>query len=136
VVKIGNIPSWLTITDKLDGHTFGPGSATLTAQEVNSGLTAVSTFEGSGHPVAMLTFTAMNTTSGETSTSTTQSIKVTDPPAPTSTNNGSLGLDQQVALFNQYMAAGFPEQHGGSITTNAPQVTTNEQQFLANPHHG
>ena len=49
----------------------------------------------------------------------------------------SSGLDQQVALFNQFMAAGFPEQHGGSITTNAlSPVTTNEQQFLANPHHG
>jgi hypothetical protein len=49
----------------------------------------------------------------------------------------SPGLDQQVALFNQFMAAGFPEQHGGQITTNAlSQNTTNEQQFLANPHHG
>jgi hypothetical protein len=47
------------------------------------------------------------------------------------------GLDHVVALFNQYMAAGFPEQHGGSITTNAlSQVMANEQQFLANPHHG
>jgi hypothetical protein len=42
---------------------------------------------------------------------------VVDPPAPTSTNNGSPGLDQQVALFNQYMAAGFPEQHGGQRRT-------------------
>jgi hypothetical protein len=62
---------------------------------------------------------------------------VVDPPAPTSTNNGPPGLDHVVALFNQFMAAGFPEQHLGSITTNAlSQVTANEQQFLANPHHG
>ena len=54
-----------------------------------------------------------------------------------SSPGNSSGLDQQVALFNQYMAGGFPEQHCGSITTNAlSQVTTNEQQFLANPHHG
>ena len=47
------------------------------------------------------------------------------------------GLDQVVALFNQYIAAGFPQQHGGQITTNAlSQVMTNEQQFLAQPHHG
>jgi hypothetical protein len=47
------------------------------------------------------------------------------------------GLDHVVALFNQSMASGFPEQHGGQITTNAlSQITTNEQQFLANPHHG
>ena len=49
----------------------------------------------------------------------------------------SPGLDHTVALFSQFIAAGFPEQHGGSITTNAlSQVTTNEQQFLTNPHHG
>jgi hypothetical protein len=49
----------------------------------------------------------------------------------------SPGLDHAVALFSQFIAAGFPEQHGGLITTNAlSQVTTNEQQFLANPHHG
>jgi len=55
----------------------------------------------------------------------------------TSGPGSSQGLDQQLALFNQFMAAGFPEQHGGQITTNAlSQNTTNEQQFLANPHHG
>ena len=64
-------------------------------------------------------------------TQTTVQNTVNSPPG------NSSGLDQQVALFNQYMAGGFPEQHCGSITTNAlSQVTTNEQQFLANPHHG
>jgi hypothetical protein len=52
-------------------------------------------------------------------------------------NLGGSGLDHVVALFNQFMAAGFPEQHSGSIATNAlSQVTTNEQNFLAAPHHG
>jgi hypothetical protein len=70
-------------------------------------------------------------TSGLTNTQTTVQNTVNSPPG------NSSGLDQQVALFNQYMAADFPEQHCGSITTNAlSQVTTNEQQFLANPHHG
>ena len=70
-------------------------------------------------------------TSGLTNTQTTVQNTVNSPPG------NSSGLDQQVALFNQYMAGGFPEQHCGSITTNAlSQVTTNEQQFLANPHHG
>ena len=70
-------------------------------------------------------------TSGLTNTQTTVQNTVNSPPG------NSSGLDQQVALFNQYMAAGFPEQHCGSITTNAlSQVTTNEQQFLANPHQG
>jgi hypothetical protein len=130
VVKIGNIPSWLTITDKLDGHTFGPGSATLTAQEVNSTLMAVSTYEGSGQPVAMLTFTAMNTTTGETSTSTTQSIKVTDPPVTLS------NTDKAVALLTQYMASGFHEHNGALITTSGPSIQEHESLFLATPHHG
>ena len=68
---------------------------------------------------------------GPALTQTTVQNTVNSPPG------NSSGLDQQVALFNEYMAAGFPEQHCGSITTNAlSQVTTNEQQFLANPHHG
>jgi hypothetical protein len=47
------------------------------------------------------------------------------------------GLDHVVALFSQFMAAGLTDQHVGAITTNAlSQITTNEQQFLANPHHG
>jgi hypothetical protein len=67
---------------------------------------------------------------GLTNAQTTVQNPVGSPPS-------SLGLDHVVALFNQFMAAGFPEQHGGQITTNAlSQVTTNEQQFLANPHHG
>jgi hypothetical protein len=69
--------------------------------------------------------------SGPTTAQTTVQNTVNSPPGNLS------GLDQQVALFNQFMAAGFPEQQGGQITTNAlSQVTTNEQQFLANPHHG
>jgi hypothetical protein len=68
---------------------------------------------------------------GMTNVQTTVQNPVGSPPG------SSLGLDHVVALFNQYMAAGFPEQQGGQITTNAlSQVTTNEQQFLANPHHG
>jgi hypothetical protein len=42
-----------------------------------------------------------------------------------------------VALFNQYMAAGFPDQHGALNTNPLSQVVTNQQeQFLAAPHHG
>src|SRR6516164_11648206 len=44
-------------------------------------------------------------TSGLTNTQTTVQNTVNSPPG------NSSGLDQQVALFNQYMAAGFPEQH-------------------------
>jgi len=57
--------------------------------------------------------------------------------ALTTTGVQNPGLDHVVALFNQSIAAGFPEQQGGQITTNAlSQITTNEQHFLAQPHHG
>jgi hypothetical protein len=116
---------------------------------VNNGLTLHSTYSGRGQPVNQLTVTASNTTAGETATSTPQIITVTDSPAGSGLPNAyslsdlmaqfsaqNHGLDHAVALFNQYMA-GFPEQHGGQITTNAlSQITTNEQHFLANPHHG
>jgi hypothetical protein len=69
-----------------------------------------------------------------------------DPPASSLSVNNAIttttgvqnpGLDHAVALFNQSMAASFPEQPGGQITTNAlPQIATNEEHFLAQPHHG
>jgi hypothetical protein len=53
-----------------------------------------------------------------------------------SPTNSPPSVDQQVALFNQHMAAGFTEQHGGAITTNAlSHIATDQQQFLASPHH-
>src|SRR5262249_27743580 len=63
---------------------------------------------------------------------------VVDPPLTPSLTpvNSPPGLDHVVALFNQFIAAGFPDEHGGPITNALSQVTTNEQQFLANPHHG
>jgi hypothetical protein len=90
--------------------------------------------------------TASNTTSGENgkkATSPSQTVKVTDPPILTTKKTNSAppsnppSIDQQVALFNQFIAAGFPEQQGGQITTNAlSQIMTNEQQLLAKPHNG
>jgi YVTN family beta-propeller protein len=61
---------------------------------------------------------------------------VVDPPAP-SPANGPPGFDHVVALFTQSMA-GFSDQHGnGALSTNPlSQVLTNQEQFLANPHHG
>ena len=62
---------------------------------------------------------------------------VVDPPTPTSTNNGSPGLDQQVALFSQFAAGFTDQQQYGAMSTNPlSQIVTNQEQFLANPHHG
>ena len=56
-------------------------------------------------------------------------------PAPPSS---SPGLDQVVALFNQSIAAGFSDQHQHGVLNTNPlsQVVTNQEQFLAQPHHG
>ena len=62
---------------------------------------------------------------------------VVDPPAPTSTNNSPPGLDHVVALFT-HSIAGFSDQsqHGALNTNPLSQIVTNQEQFLANPHHG
>ena len=48
------------------------------------------------------------------------------------------GLEHVVALFNQSIAAGFSDQqqHGVLNTNPLSQVVTNQEQFLAHPHHG
>jgi hypothetical protein len=64
---------------------------------------------------------------------------LTDPPvgggsAPTTSPPG---LDQVVALFTQ-SAAGFSDQSQQGVLNTNPlsQIVTNQEQFLANPHHG
>jgi hypothetical protein len=46
------------------------------------------------------------------------------------------GVDQVVALFNQFIAASFPDHNGTPITNALSQIVTNQEQFLAQPHHG
>jgi hypothetical protein len=83
-------------------------------------------FQGNSTTVA-----TTQSTSGLTNTQTTVQNSVGSSPS-------SPGLDHAVALFSQYMAAGFSDQpQNGVVNTNPlSQVTTNEHQFLANPHHG
>jgi hypothetical protein len=62
---------------------------------------------------------------------------VVDPPALSPPTNPP-DLDHTVALFNQSIAAGFSDQnqHGALNTNPLSQVVTNQEQFLAQPHHG
>jgi len=85
-VTIGGLTRYETVTDNLDNITFRPKhhSVTLTAAEVNGGLTLNSTYGGTGQPVNTLTVTATNSTAGERGTSAAQTITVTDPPANSS----------------------------------------------------
>jgi hypothetical protein len=134
-VKISNVPSFETITAPSgDVVTRNGNTYTITAptgQAINN-LVVHSSYKGKGHPQNTFNVTATNLTVGETATSASKSIIVTDPPPTAAVTPPS--LDHVVALFNQFIAAGFPEQRGGQITTNAlSQLMTSEQQFLANP---
>jgi hypothetical protein len=67
---------------------------------------------------------------------------ITDPPVGGQPLNSAPpssppGLDHVVALFTQ-SAAGFSDQSQlGALNTNPlSQIVTNQEQFLANPHHG
>jgi hypothetical protein len=139
-VKISNVPSFETITaPNGDVVTRNGTTYTITAptgQPINN-LIVHSSYKGKGHPQNTFNITATNLTVGETATSPSKSIIVTDPPL-TAPGVTPPGLDHVVALFSQSIAAGFSDQHQhGALNTNPlSQVVTNQEQFLAHPHHG
>src|SRR5262249_43562596 len=102
-VKITGLPGYETITDNLDGRTFSGKNITLTAAQVDSGLTLTSNYRGNSHPVATLTLTAtaQDPSTGTTAASAPQTIAVTDPrpaaattttsPEPITATDGSTG---------------------------------------------
>ena len=96
LVKITGLKSYEYITDGLDSTKFTGSSVTLTAAEVNKGLTLHSTYGGKSTVVNTLTLVASNTTSGEAVNSAPQAITVTDPPTASTSS---------VALLAQFMAA-------------------------------
>src|SRR5262249_2495702 len=99
---------------------------TLTAAEVNSGLTLNSHYHGWRHPVATLTVTATDSTTGKSTAP--QRITVTDPPATT--------ISQGFALLNQYLASGFGDQTGhGQTMTESSMTSWHDETFLTNPRH-
>ncbi len=143
-VTIGGLTNYETITDTLDKKTFSGSSITLTAAEVNSGLSLQSSYVGTDHPVNTLTITASNTTAGESTTSAPQTITVTDPPASpamiwSNWNQHNFSFQHLTALMDQYMAAGFDgfDRHGfGSTTQTLPtHFNLEERPFLAASHH-
>jgi hypothetical protein len=98
-VTISGLTSFETVTDKFDDSVFSGSSITLSAAEVNSGLTLHSSYSGSGHPVNTLTVTATNATVGESATTPAQIITVTDPPASGS-GPRELSYSGPASLFN------------------------------------
>ncbi len=87
-VTITGLPSFESVTDALDNKIFTGSSITLSAAEVNSGLSLASTYTGTDHPVNTLTVTATESFGHHTLTSAPQTIAVTDP-AASSTGSGS-----------------------------------------------
>jgi hypothetical protein len=137
-VNIKGLPRYETITDNLDHQTFRGKDITLTAAEVDSGLTLHSYDSGSRHPVATLTATATakDPTTGAVATSAAQTITVTDPPATTATAPSH--ADHSFALLNQYLAGGgfHGQVDHGQFATAVSQVSNwlNES-ILTRPQH-
>ncbi|MEH6949884.1 glycoside hydrolase family 16 protein [Nitrobacter sp. NHB1] len=147
-VNIKGLPRYETITSNSDGKTFRGNNITLTAAQVDGGLTLHSNYRGSGHPVATLTATATgkDPVTGAVATSAAQTITVTDPPAAsagTSPPAASAGTshchaNHSFALLNQYLAGGgfSGRMDHGQIATAASKASTwlNES-FLTRPRH-
>jgi hypothetical protein len=138
-VEIKGLPRYETITDNLDGRTFRGNDITLTAAEVDSGLTLHSYHWGSSQPVATLavTATAKDPTTGAVATSATQTITVKDPPA-TSTATSTSQADHSFALLNQYLAGGgFHGQvdHGQIVAAASHASSWLNESLLTRPQH-
>jgi hypothetical protein len=104
-VNITGLPNYESITDKLDGQTFTGKNITLTAAQVDSGLTLTSNYKGAAHPVATLTLTANanDPSTGAITTSAPHTITVTDPrPATTATTTSP----QTISVTNPTPATG------------------------------
>jgi hypothetical protein len=118
ITKHGNI---VTYTDTISA---------LPSADWNNGLIIHSNFAGQGHPKNPLTVTASNTTAGESSALAQTTISVTDPPATTTPSH------QNLALLNQFVAAGLQEQHGIPIVASSrTENNWGGEAFLTQPHH-
>jgi hypothetical protein len=147
-VTISGVPSYETIsapTGDSVAHQAGSSTWTIssTAGVSITGLTLTSNYTGTGHPIAALSVTASNTTSGETASTASQTLNVTDPPAEPSTvllssATNTAPVVHLAALFDQFVAAGFHNEHssvGQVASLSSFHVGQEDSPFLAHPHH-
>jgi hypothetical protein len=142
-VNIKGLARYETITDNLDGHTFTGKNITLTAAEVESGLTLHSNYRGWGNLTATLSVTATgkDPSTGTVATSAAKTITVTDPPPATaggsSSSGGGYDHHHSFALLSQSLAGGL-QGHAdlGQMTTAASHASSwlNEA-LLSRPQH-
>ncbi len=121
-VAIAGLPWYESVTDHLDGRTFRGSSVTLSAAEVNSGLTLTSNYRGDGSPSATLTLTATDTIGGVTHTSAAKTIFVKDPPPASSSATAAAASGHALdlaALLADRGSAPFGHLHAAS-NDNAP----------------
>jgi autotransporter-associated beta strand protein/probable HAF family extracellular repeat protein len=161
-ITINGVPNYETITAG-PGEIVSQNrkSSTYTIVSTTPGasitdLTLTSSYKGKKSVGSTFTVTASNTTGGETATSLSKPVTVTDPPilatnesiqaaASQETIGGQLlsrappnsppSLDHVVTLFSQFIAGGFPDHNGAPITNALSHFVTNQEQFLAQPHH-
>lgn len=145
-VNITGLPRYETITDKLDGKTFRGGNITLTAAQVDSGLTLQSNYGGWDQPVATLklTATAKDPATGAVATASPQTMTITDPrPAATTadhrhaTGTATASLaSHSFALLNQYLAGHSGRaDHGQIVASVSNGANWNQDLYLTRPHH-
>ncbi|MGH6715056.1 MAG: family 16 glycosylhydrolase [Bradyrhizobium sp.] len=119
-VNISGMPTYETITDSLDHKTFSGSSVTLTASEVDSGLTLNSSYKGRGRPTSTLTVTATDNTGTQIS-SAPQTIAVVDPSATTVSGTGSTHGSGRRGSSRWGSGAAH---HGRPTTSQGPSVTS------------
>lgn len=123
-VNITGLPRYESITDKLDGQTFRGNNITLTAAQVDSGLTLTSTYSGGGHPVATLALTASakDPSTGAVATASPQTITVVDPrPTTVTTTTSSHHHHQQ---HHHHTTSSHHHHHHHTATDHQPAATT------------
>ncbi len=124
-VAITGLRRFETISDGL-GDTFHGKSITLTEAQVDSGLTLTSNYTGSRDPVTTLQIMASDSIDGVTSSSASQTITVTDPPASTSSGQGT----NRLALLSQYMAGDTSGGSSGALQTASAPTESDRSSFL------
>jgi ELWxxDGT repeat protein len=140
-VTIKGLANGATITDALDGKTFSASTVTLTAAEVNSGLTL--------HPGKLLsgtlTVTASMAEGGGSATSAPLTISLSDPPVHHQTlgsliHQHAANLDLIEQLHTHLANPGLllphgPEGHDGSNTLSYSSPATQDTALLAAATH-
>jgi beta-glucanase (GH16 family) len=138
-VNIQGLSRYTTITNNLDDQVFRGDNVTLSAAQVESGLTLHSAYRGWGQPVTSLsaTATATDPLTGASATSATQTLTV----ANSSAGYGrfsSYQADRSFSLLNQYLAGGrnSGQSDNGQITTAVSRASNYlSEAYFTRPQH-